>query len=168
MAEARIALGAELDIASGQELNDGMESLRAEMRGSAKPKRIFRPLAKAGTFSAAAAGQLGVLALGHPAAGRVWVITRLCVMGADSFTTVANVMASLAIGDAAAPSLTQTVLTGSAVPLTSTQNEHAWVVHDREELYVVLNATGVIASQQIVVTAQAWEYRDRDVEQQAI
>jgi hypothetical protein len=168
MAEARIALGAELDIASGNELDEHFKSLRADIAAGGKPKKIFRPLAKAATFSAAAAGELGILALGHPSAGRIWVVTRLCVMGADDATTVANVTAGLYVGDTTAPALTQCVLTGESVPFTSTQNEHAWIVHDREELYVRFAASAAVASQQIVVTAQAWEYRDRDIVQQAI
>lgn len=170
MADARFALGAVVDIASGAELDNHMKSLRADLAASGKPKRIMRPISKAKTLSALSTGQSDVVVIGRPSTGRVWVVTRITVLANDDNTTLANGAAALYVGDPENVSLGQCVRAGTAVPFTTTENEHAYVVHDREDFIVKITATGgsITAGTNIVVNILAWDYRDIDIDTQRI
>lgn len=169
MANARIALGGEIDIASGKELDSGLKSLRDSMNGVlAKPKRIMRPLSVAQTFSGIAVGDTLQLSAGTPAAGRIWVVTRILVLGSDDSTAVTGALAAVYIGDPANVGLSQCVKPGAAIPFIDTQNEHSYVVHDRESLFINVSATAAVAAGQVVLNALAWEYKDRDIDTQVI
>jgi hypothetical protein len=169
VAEAKFVLGATVDIASGDELNSGFKGLRDEMRAANahKPKRILRPITKSVTGLALATGQSVALTIGRPDTGRVWVLTRINVMGDDDTTVKTNLTGALYIGDPANVGIGQCVRFGQTIPWTTTENEHAYVVHDREDAFVYLTATGAVTGQ-VVVTATAWEYRDVDLESQYI
>lgn len=174
MAKFRIALGGEIDAVTGDEFSSGLDALRRELAPSPKAKPIFRPLSNAFTVPVMADGDQFAVNLGTPASGRVWKITRLTVIGNDDHSTVANLSASLYIGQGGGPVIGdevmqgQCVLHGQAIPFTSTQNEHAWIAHDRDQVTVLLRAFGAVTSTNIFMSGQAWEYRDRDTEQQAI
>lgn len=169
MAEAKFVLGATVDIASGDELKSGLSGIRAEMAAANthKPKRILRPITKSITGLLLASGGVYALSIGRPDTGRVWVLTRINVMGDDDTTLKANLTGALYIGDPANVGLGQCVRFGQAIPWTTTENEHAYVVHDREDAFVYLTASGAVTGQ-VVVTATAWEYRDVDIESQYI
>lgn len=169
MAEFRVALGATADLVSGDEHRAGISDLKRymgeQLRG--KPKPILRPLSAADTFTLASGGT-GQLILGRPAAGRVWVVTRNNIVGADDHTTVANVVAGLYIGDEQSPGLVNCVRFAQAVPQFVNFNQHAMIVHDRETLFVQITATGSVTGQVIVANATAWEYSDAEFEPQVI
>lgn len=170
MANARFVLGAEVDIASGDELASGVETLRGDIRGVGKPKRIMRPLSAstAGGFMPKIQGDVAQVVIGRPSAGRIWVVTRLVVMGSDDNSALANLVGAVYIGDDSNVGLTQCVRHGQAMPFTTTENEHAYIVHDRETLFLNVTATGAVTATQIVVNALVWEYRDTDIDSQVI
>lgn len=170
MAKFRVALGAEIDAVTSDEMSNGLDVLRGDMRKAfAKPRKIMRPLSQATSVLPGTGGETVTLVIGRPAAGRIWVVTRVTVLGDDDNTTAANLVAAVYVGDDSNPGLTQCVLHGQAIPFTSTQNEHAWVVHDRETLFIQVTATAdIVAAEQIVANALAWEYRDSDIDSQVI
>jgi len=168
VADARIVLGAELDIASGSEVESGFAALRADMKGSSKPKRIMRPLSQAVSGLALSNGQTAQLILGSPSAGRVWVLTRVTVLGDDDHTLKTNVVAAVYIGDDANVGLTQCVRHGTPVPFTTTENEHGYVVHDRERLFLNVTATADGVTGMVSANCLVWEYRDSDIDSQVI
>lgn len=170
MANARIVLGGEIDVASGDELSSGLNALGADIKGSmGKAKRIMRPLSKAVSGLNLTQGQTVQVVMPRVSAGRIWVVTRIVVLGDDDNTTKTGVVASLYIGDDANIGLSQCVRHATTVPFTTTENEHAYVVHDREALFLNVTATaaGPITGQ-IVFNAIAWEYRDVDIDTQVI
>lgn len=171
MANAKIVLGGEIDIASGNEMQSGFDALRSDLKSATvKARRILRPLTRAVTLPALTQGQSAQLIVGRPDSGRTWVITRVTVLGADDHTALPNWYAAVYIGDPANVGLGQCVAPAAQVPFISTQNEHAWTVHDREDLFLNITAIGQdqAAGQVIVTTIQAYEYRDCDLESQVI
>jgi len=169
VADARIVLGAELDIASGSEVESGFAALRADMKSSgSKPKRIMRPLSQALSGLTMSNGNTQQLVIGRPSAGRVWVLTRVTVLGDDDHTTKANVVAAVYIGDDANVGLTQCVRHGTPVPFTTTENEHGYVVHDRETLFLNITATADGVTGMVSANCLVWEYRDSDIDSQVI
>lgn len=173
MADFRIALGGTISAATTDEMHTALNGLKSDIIGAnGKPKRIMRPLSAAATSATntlpAAAGDTFQLSLGRPSAGRVWVVTRIVAISTDDHTTVANLQAALYIGDPLTFGLSQCVRSGQALPWTTTENEHAYVVHDREDLFVNYTATGAVTATQLVVNAMAWEYRDCDIDSQVI
>jgi hypothetical protein len=170
VANARIALGAELDIASGDELKSGLAAVRADMKGLSnnKPKRIMRPLSQAISGLAMNSGDVVQLVIGRPSAGRVWVLTRITVLGDDDHSVKANALAAVYIGDDSNVGLTQCVRYGTAIPFTTTENEHGYVVHDRETLFLNITATAGGIVGMVSANVLVWEYRDIDIDTQVI
>lgn len=168
MADARIVLGAELDIASGSEVESGFAALRADMKSNGKPKRIMRPISQSVSGLALSNGQTVPLTLGSPSSGRVWVLTRVTVLGDDDHTLKTNVVAAVYIGDEANVGLAQCVRHGTAVPFTTTENEHGYVVHDRERLFINITATADGVVGMVAANVLVWEYRDSDIDTQVI
>lgn len=170
MASAKIVLGGEIDVVTGDELHDGLQSVKDEMRlnakGNGKARRILRPITKAMSL-ALATGATTVLVIGRPDSGRVWVVTRINLMGDDDHTVKANLLGALYIGDPANVGIGQCVRFGQGIPWTTTENEHAYIVHDREDLFINFTASGSVTGG-VVATVTVWEYRDADIESQAI
>lgn len=168
MASAKIVLGGEIDVCTSDEMKDGLDAFGRDLKGSmAKPKRILRPLTRSVTGLALSAGGTAVVVLGRPDSGRVWVITNINVMGDDDTSPKTGLTGALYIGDPANVGIGQCVQFGQAIPWSGQQNEHAYVVHDREDAFIYLTASGAVTGQ-VVVTATAWEYRDVDIESQHI
>ena len=169
MAEFRIALGGTIEAVTGEEMHSALGQLKSDiLKGNAKPKKILRPLSQSiagGTFTA---GQTAQVKLGRPAAGRTWIVTRIVCLGEDDNTTHTNMVGAVYIGDESNFGLSQCVRSGQSIPWTTTENEHAYVVHDREDLFVHFTAIGGTTVPQMTVNALAWEYRDADIVSQVI
>lgn len=172
MANVRIALGGEFDIASGEEMAKGFNDVKRSWRDAMRrPKPIHRPLVKSTDASMVvptALGQSLVLTIGRPQSGRIWNITRVMVIGDDDTTAAMNIAAALYIGDSANVGLGQCVRHGQAVPWTTTENEKAYIVHDREDLFLRIVATGAATAKSFTATVTAWEYADDAFDAQAI
>lgn len=170
MASAKIVLGGEIDVCTSDEMKDGFDSFGRDMMGAmAKPKRILRPLSASTQFGAITSGAPIQLIAGRPTAGRLWVVTRLVVVGVDDSSTLANALAAVYVGDSSNLSLSQVVRPGTSVPFQDTANEHAYVVHDREDLFINISAgAAAVGAGQVVFNALAWEYKDSDIDTQRI
>jgi hypothetical protein len=166
----KIALGGVFDVASGDELSKMGDSLRDHVSGTmAKPRRIMRPLSGAVQFAGITSPANVVLSLGTPAAGRIWVCTRMTVIGNDDSSTIANLNAAVYIGDPANAGLSQCVRPGAAIPFIDIANEHAYVIHDREAFFLNLTAgASPVTGGQVVFNALVWEYEDRAIDSQFI
>lgn len=169
MANARIALGAEFDIASGQELSEGMADLKRSWRDAMRqPKPIYRPLAQSVAIGNMNQFDARILSLGTPNAGRIWRVPRITVLGNGDTSVLTGVSAAIYIGDDQNAALTQCVQNGQQIPFTTIENEHAFVVHSRDILFVNIFATAAAVGVSVTVNALAWEYPDDAYDAQAI
>jgi hypothetical protein len=158
-----------LDIATSGEIKEGVDSLHERLSASGKPKGILRPLSRAlSGLNVVNIGDTVVLPLGRPDAGRVWILTRLTVLGDDDHTTKAGLVGALYVGDDANVGLSQCVRAGTTIPFTTTENERGYVVHDRETAFLNFTATAPNITGMVVANALVWDYRDSDVVAQAI
>lgn len=172
MADFRIALGGTISAATTDEMHSALGTLKHDlMSHSAKPKKIYRPLSASSaglTVPTSVTSTPITLKLGRPSSGRIWVVTRIVMLGADDNTAATNLVASVYIGDEMNVGLSQCVRHGTTFPFTTTENEHAYIVHDREDIFVRVIATGAATTTQVSVNALAWEYRDTDIDAQVI
>lgn len=173
MADFRIALGGTISACTTDEMHSALGDLKRELNGSnQKVRPIMRPLTKSSdasvTIPSSTSSAPLVLKIGRPSSGRVWVVTRVVVLGEDDSTTHTNMVASLYVGDEMTASLGQCVRHGVSIPWTTTENERAYVVHDREDLFVKFTATGSTTVPSVTVNVMAWEYPDTAIDAQVI
>lgn len=156
--QVRLALGTEVDIASGQELNDGLGALGDSLRKREQPKPLFFPRVAADFMPAA--GAL-VLDLGRPPTGRMWNIMGVTTFGADDNTTTANAKVAIYFGDIQNPTLVQLKIPALAVPIFTTVTKGVLWCADSEILFARI--TGAAASAPIGVVVHVAEWRERDI-----
>lgn len=169
MADFRIALGGTISACTTDEMHSALGELKSSLINSnAKPKRIMRPLSKSTAGGTYSTGDKVILPVGRPNSGRIWVVTRIVCLGEDDNSTHTNMVAALYVGDDANVGISQCVRHGVSIPWTTTENENAFVVHDRETLFVQFTATGATTVPNFTVNALAWEYRDADIDTQVI
>ena len=173
MADFMIALGGTISACTTDEVSGMLDQTKRDiLAGNAKPRRIMRPVSAAATSATATLPantcDTFQLAVGRPSAGRLWVVTRVVVLAEDDHSTHTSLVAALYVGDPMNIGLSQCVTHGVSIPWTTTENENAYVVHDRETLFVNFTATGSTTATQLVVNALAWEYKDSDVDAQVI
>lgn len=167
MADFRISLGGTISAATTDEI-DGLigKHFAANKPHSVKP--IMRPLTGSVSGGAFTTGQVTQIKLGRPNSGRIWVVTRIVALGEDDVTTHTNMLASVFVGDEMNLGLGQCVRSGVSIPWTTTENERAYPVHDREDLIIKFTAIGNTSVPNFVVNAMAWEYPDSVIDAQAI
>lgn len=169
MGDFRIALGGTISACTTEEMHSALGELKTSLATqNAKPKRIMRPLSKSVAGGAFTTGNTVVLPVGRPSSGRIWVVTRLVCLGEDDNTTHTNMVGAVYVGDESNVGLAQCVRHGVSIPWTTTENEHAFVVHDRETLFVQFTAIGATTVSNFTVNALAWDYRDVDIDTQVI
>lgn len=171
MADFRIALGGTISACTTDEMHSALGEVKSDIlkgMSSGKAKRIMRPLAGSTAGATFSAGDTRQIKLGRPNSGRIWVVTRVVCLGEDDNTTHTNLVAALYIGDESTAGLGQCVRHGQSIPWTTTENENAYVVHDREDLFVKFTAIGSTTVANLAVNAIAWEYRDTDIDTQVI
>lgn len=171
MADFRMVLGGTLSACTTDEMHSALGDVKKEILGgmsTGKTKRIFRPLAGSITGGSFSTGDTRVINLGRPNSGRIWVVTRIVCLGEDDNSTHTNLVAALYIGDSSTAGLGQCVRHGVSIPWTTTENENAYIVHDREDLFVKFTAVGATSVPSMAVNAIAWEYRDVDIDTQVI
>ncbi len=155
MTLVKLAVGAEVDLATGGELSDGLNGIKGMLEKShARP--LFMP------FTASRLGA-GVLTVGRPPAGRIWNILSLTLVGNDDFTTLANTTAALYVdADPGALSLAQCRIPVQAIPSFQTISDETVWAHSSGD--VCLNVRGALAAtDQVVATITVAEWRDCDV-----
>ena len=147
--------GAQVDIASGDELNAGLAGLEEKL-GKKPPRPIFL------TFSGQRLGA-GAIILGSPPSGRIWNVLTWTLLGVDDSTTVANASATLYVNSQEANlSLVNARIPGLAVPnFVSISKGTLWAHADGS---VIVNVAGAVAAtDQVVSSITVAEWRDGDV-----
>lgn len=171
MADFRIALGGTISAATTDEMHSALGDVKRDILNGiagSKAKPVMRPLTQSGTGQAYTTGQSTILNMGRPSAGRLWVVTRVVVLGEDDVTTHTNLLAALYIGDVQTAALGQCVRSGTSIPYTTTENERAYVVGSREDFFVKYTAIGATTVPNLTVNALAWEYRESDINPMAV
>lgn len=157
--EVKLAMGAAVDIASGKELTDGLDSLGERILGGSQrpyPTLTYRP--KADVMPTA--GPL-TLDLGKPPVGRMWNIMGVTTYGVDDATTTANAKVALYCGDSANVTLFQLKIPALVVPsFLSITKGVLWCL-DSESLFA--SVTGAAASAPIGINVHIAEWREVDV-----
>lgn len=169
MAKLRIALGAEADVCTTDEMHDGLKNLRNQiLSGKSTEKPIVRPLSQSLTIGNMNQFDAKILSIGSPNAGRIWKVTRIVVLGNGDTSTLTNVFGALYIGDDQNAALTQCVQHGTQIPFTTIENESAFIVNSREKLFVNIFASAAATAVSVTVNALALEYADAAVFTQVI
>lgn len=140
MALTKLQVGAELDIATGQEVQDAIDSLEQKLTFPVLPRRIYQAAA---TAAGGLAGSF-LIEVGHPNTPVFWDVRHLVVLGADDHTALTGVNASVYVGQAVQGqvSLLDCAWQGIPVPGSARWNKELIVAHN-ERLYVLLTGTNV-------------------------
>lgn len=162
MAVVKLAVGAELDLATGDELKDATDSILGRLDKRVKP--IYTTMVDSATGDGV---QLFPLDLGSPPVGRMWNLRSITVVGLDAFTAPsAAKFFAVYFGDAPAPggtlSLAQLKVANQPIPSTYASGSNALWVHSNENIIVATNAA-LTATERLVATAEVQEWRVDDV-----
>lgn len=152
-------LGAEVDVASGEELQSGLSSLEQKLNKT-PPRPIYL------TFSGARLGA-GNIVLGSPPVGRIWNILTYTLVGNDDATVVANATVALYVDSQEnSLALNNCRVPGLAVPSFDTFSKGTFWAHSDGS--VIANVTGAVAAtDQVVASITVAEWRLGDIEDHA-
>lgn len=167
VADFRISLGGTISAATTDEV-DGIIGKHFKANKPLSYKPVQRPLTGSVTGGSFNTGNSVYINLGRPASGRIWVVTRIVALGEDDVTTHTNMIASVFVGDETTLGLGQCARSGISIPWTTTENERAYPVHDREDLIVKYTAIGATTVASLTANAMAWEYPDSAIGAQAL
>jgi hypothetical protein len=157
--EATIALGAQLDIASGKEI----DGLRDDVEGMFTKNRPPRPqfFTQSGTINSVS----GICEIGSPSTGRIWNVLGYSIVGDLDSTTSSAGSAALYIGnrpqEGEIPMLTQVKDVALTIPASNTFGEN--VMWCPPSQYVFFNLTGITGPTRIVANVFIAEYREDDI-----
>ena len=154
-----LSVGAEVDIATSDELKGAHDDLYKRIKGLAGPKPARNTIAGSTTVTATG---LQVIDLGHPPVGRMWFVGALTLLGSDDHTLV-NGAAALYIGDSSNVSLAQCEVPGLAIPSYTYLGADGVWVYPSESVFVNLFAVAVGAA--VIAKARILEWRAADVVQ---
>jgi hypothetical protein len=158
MALMTLNLGAELDLATGNELAQTSMDLKQEMRKGWAAKPIYDSRAAANTSPGVTEWFMD---LGSPDVGRIWNILGVTVFGADDSTSVAGAKVSLYFGDSDTPSITGLRVPSMACPSFQSFSDKVLWCHNTAN--VVIGVTGVAAAQQIGALVHIANWREDDI-----
>jgi hypothetical protein len=160
MAEVQLNLGASLDIASGQEIENRFDSLEEKMFGRRSHGVIYLTKVAAGNVPASNAEFY--LDLGFPPVGRIWNLTGLTVVGNDDSTALANAKVAIYFGDSQQPALSSVKIPGLVVPSFQSFSDKVLWCHSSENIVAGVSGTAAAGSQ-VLVLAHIVEYVEADV-----
>lgn len=157
----QLAVGAEVDIASGSELAGQTDKLSKLIRqGPARP--LYLPL----SASASGTGGLVTLNVGSPPVGRLWNVVAVTFIGNNDHSAVGSPVGFCAMyfGDAANPGLAQAQHVKIALPSTVYPSTGALWCPAGQQVFFVTDAA-VNSPDNVTVNVTVAEYRTREVEQ---
>lgn len=158
MALVKLGVGAEVDIATGDELRDSTASILGAVREDTEPRPIYMSRSNVDIGD----GVNGIIDLGAPPVGSLWQLRLITLFGNDDHTVVAGMTAAMYLGNPASLSLAQLVLTGLAIP-SATFIPDTCVWCQPQANVVVATSIAVPAGQQVGATVVIEEWRQRDV-----
>lgn len=159
MALMTLGLGAEVDIATGDELAAMGDSITKKIldSGPALPIVFTRPASQAGT------GSVVTLLIGSPPVGRIWEVSSVTVMGNSPFGSIPSPAGFFAIyaGNSAAPSIASVLATHMGIPSTTYPSAETLYCHSNQELFLVTDAAvNVPDSVSAIVGIKEWREAD--------
>lgn len=156
MGVVKLAVGAELDIASGAELSDGLSGLGDRLLGSGKRPR---PLFYSFPSSVAGAGGRTTIPVGAPPAGKLWNVLSATVVGNDDHGTIPSPAGFLAMyfGDPYNPTLAALQAVKLALPSTTFFTANAlWCPSGNQVFFMTDLALNVPDSVTVVISVAEW------------
>lgn len=168
-----LALGAEVDIASGDELARGLGDLKTSLLGREDPRPLYLPMAG----SAAGEGHILYVRIGQPPVGRLWNITAITVVGNNDVDVLSPnspaayvalyagfMPARQGVGDFGSPGLAQLKAVRLPIPSTTLFTKGAIWCHSNQELF--LRTSDVVnVPDSVTAVAEVQEWREADVSQ---
>lgn len=160
--EARIALGAELDIASGQELGELGDDLKEFMGRdrTVRPRYFVQTGVGRGIVGPASL----LVPVGSPPSGSIWNVLGFSICGETDIVTSSGGKAALYIGSVPSsgqPSLADLRLPNLSVPTYSDfSNRTQWCAPSQWVFFNLVAINGII---QFVANVFIAEYREEDV-----
>lgn len=153
---AHLQLGAELDIASGKEVEEGFAGLAAKL-GKVPPRPTYL------SFSGSRFGA-GAFVIGSPPSGRIWNVLTVTLTGNDDTTVVANARVAVYVDSQEGNlSLANCRVPGLVVPSFLSISKGTLWAHSNGS--VMANVSGAVAAtDQVVATISVLEWRESDVE----
>lgn len=159
--DVKLALGAEVDIASGKEI-DGLRDDVATMFDRAKP---VRPMYMTQVGSKSISDPFtGFVDVGSPPAGRIWNVLGYAIVGNSDSTLSSAGRATLYIGDlptSGVPTLAQAKAFAASVPFGDTFGEN--VMWCSSPQHVFFNVSAIAGLSQFVANVFIAEYRADDL-----
>lgn len=160
MALMTLGLGAEVDIATGDELAAMGDDLTKKIlsNGPALPIVFSRPA------SAPGAGSQVTLLIGTPPMGRIWEVSSITVMGNSPFGGIVSPAGFFALyaGNSAAPSISSVLATHLPLPSTTFPSAETLYCHSSQELFLVTDAA-VNAPDNVTAIVGIKEWRESDI-----
>lgn len=160
MALMTLGLGAEVDLATGDELKSLGDDLTGKILGTQDPKPIVfsRPASVAGV------GAIATLVIGSPPVGRIWEISAITVVGNSPFGPIVSPAGFLALfaGNSAGPSIAQVLCTHLGIPSTTFPSAETLYCHSNQELFLTTDAA-VNAPDSVTAIVSIKEWREADV-----
>lgn len=150
MAEAQLVLGGVVDIATGKEVREAVDSgVDRLIRRRDKDRKIRTRIPKSYTvIGAASATGTWVLDFGMPPAGWVWEMVEVVITAGDDRTAPASMVAALYNGNppgqnqnntiSATPALANLMRPAQAVPATFVFGGEDYTIHYGENLFAVV------------------------------
>lgn len=160
MALMTLGLGAEVDIATGDELSAMGDDLTKKILGSspALPIVFTRPASAPGV-----GGQITLL-IGSPPTGRIWEVSSITVMGNSPFGGIVSPAGFFALyaGNSAAPSIASVLATHLPLPSTTFPSSETLYCHSSQELFL-LTDLAVNAPDSVSAIVGIKEWREADI-----
>ena len=161
MVAVRFALGAEADVASGDEVNKAADRITAHFDKWGRLQGEQRPIRRTAAGAATSPGTAPFvieLVPQNPATGRLWEITQIIAVGSDDHTVLAGVTVSWYLGDPANLDITDVFYPG--LPVVGEQHFSRGVVWMHPQAHLFGNVSGATAGQGILLIARISDYND--------
>jgi hypothetical protein len=151
-----LKVGAEVDIASGDELNKWGQKIL----GNKDPLPLYKDLA----VSVSGTGAIPTAVLGRPPVGRVWKVSAVTLVGNNDHGSIPSNLGFVAMyfGDAANPNLGQVKYVKIALPSTVFMAGPFMLCHSSQEVFFVGDNT-LATPDSITITACIEEWRTADI-----
>jgi hypothetical protein len=151
-----IKAGAELDLASADELKSATDRILGAMPG-VEPRPIYLTRSDAEIST----GGFVRLELGSPPVGSIWQLRFITTFGNDDHTAVGGITVAVYCGNPANLALSQLKLTGMAIPSVTFVPDTCMWCHPSETLIVQTSAV-VTAGQQVgaIIGIEEWLQKD--------
>lgn len=160
MALMTLGLGAEVDLATGDELKDLGDDLTQKILGSqpALPIVFTRPVSVAGS------GAVVTMVVGSPPVGRIWEIGAVTIMGNSPFGSIPSPAGFFALfaGNSDRPGVASVLMTHLGLPSTTFPSAECVYCHSNQELFLQSDAA-VNVPDNITAIVSIKEWREADV-----